>query len=240
VPCSHHVTLQLCMGSNKPELMSITSSVSWMSSRASIATIMGTVLAFQFVIFLVGAISVGRIDRSFHAPQRKWRIAGRRLDDGRNARLELIQLTLEVILINSGLFEPCKVVRDRGDCTARSLCKLPMQTVIPAVSWAYVLVYGSARYCTSRFSCAISARVGQNLVSQADFRLCRDLQPNGRPHIGSAGRGESAGCVLYARSGTPSHPACSTARIPPWGNMRCSTLPKTRLVQLEFVGQLHA
>jgi hypothetical protein len=107
----------------------------------------GRVLAFQFVIFLVGAICLlGGSDRIFPI------LLNGKVEISQAIVLmmvamlflELIQLTLEVILINSGQFVPMAklyvaVVTGLGTVALVSyLCKLSF----PLFLGAYVLVYG--------------------------------------------------------------------------------------------------
>jgi hypothetical protein len=115
--------------------------------KRDLMSLVGTVLAFQFVIFLVGAICLlGGSDRIFPA------LLNGKVEISQTIVLmmvamlflELIQLTLEVILINSGLFEPMAklyvtVVTALGTVALVSyLCKLSF----PLFLGAYVLVYG--------------------------------------------------------------------------------------------------
>jgi hypothetical protein len=107
----------------------------------------GMVLAFQFVIFLVGAIVLlGGADRIFPV------LLNGKVEIGQAIVLmmvamlflELIQLTLEVILINSGLFEPMAklyvtVVTALGTV---ALVVYLFKLSFPVFLGAYVLVYG--------------------------------------------------------------------------------------------------
>lgn len=107
----------------------------------------GMVLAFQFVIFLVGAICLlGGSDRIFPA------LLNGKVEISHTIVLmmvamlflELIQLTLEVILINSGLFEPMAklyvtVVTALG---VVALASYLYELGFPIFLAAYVLVYG--------------------------------------------------------------------------------------------------
>jgi O-antigen/teichoic acid export membrane protein len=106
-----------------------------------------TVLAFQFVIFLVGALCLlGGSDRIFPV------LLNGKVEISQTIVLmmvamlflELIQLTLEVILINSGLFEPmaklyATVVTALG---VVALVSYLSELAFPTFLGAYVLVYG--------------------------------------------------------------------------------------------------
>lgn len=107
----------------------------------------GTVLAFQFVIFLVGAICLlGGADRIFPA------LLNGKVEINQAIVLmmvamlflELIQLTLEVILVNSGLFEPMaklyvSVVTALGTV---ALVSYLWNLSFPLFLGAYVVTYG--------------------------------------------------------------------------------------------------
>jgi len=105
------------------------------------------VLAFQFVIFLVGAIALlGGSDRIFPA------LLNGKVDISQTIVLimvamlflELIQLTLEVILINSGLFEPMAklYVTVATALAALALVSYLCSLAFPTFLGAYVLIYG--------------------------------------------------------------------------------------------------
>jgi O-antigen/teichoic acid export membrane protein len=107
----------------------------------------GIVLAFQFVIFLVGAIGLlGGADRIFPA------LLNGKVEISQTIVLmmvamlflELIQLTLEIILINSGLFEPMArlyviVLTALG---AVALVSYLFKLTFPVFLGAYIVVYG--------------------------------------------------------------------------------------------------
>lgn len=107
----------------------------------------GMVLAFQFVIFLAGALCLlGGSDWIFPA------LLNGKVEISQTIVLmmvamlflELIQLTLEVILINSGLFEPmaklyATVLAALG---AVALASYLLELAFPTFLGAYVLVYG--------------------------------------------------------------------------------------------------
>jgi O-antigen/teichoic acid export membrane protein len=107
----------------------------------------GMVLAFQFFIFLIGAVGLLRgADWIFPA------LLNGRVEISRTIVmmmvamlfLELIQLTLEVILISSGLFEPMArlYVTVLTALGAVALASYLFQLAFPTFLGAYVVVYG--------------------------------------------------------------------------------------------------
>jgi O-antigen/teichoic acid export membrane protein len=107
----------------------------------------GTVFAFQFVIFLVGAICLlGGSDRIFPALLNGKVQISHAIVVMMVAMLflELIQLTLEAILINSGLFEPMAklYVAVVTALATVALVSYLGQLSFPLFLGGYVLVYG--------------------------------------------------------------------------------------------------